>query len=251
MSNNRHRQSRTPADIDGRCFPGQACHSPGSRHRNLASGRRGHVTPTLIGMTVEVILESEVPDVERAAVAEVFESAGIEADVRGAYVRRSADILPWIIEITVAATAVRFVWAAIAGAGDEAGRDGWKGLKKLIAGLYEARRASRAPQGGVSLRDSGSKVEIQLPPDLPDAAYRRLCEIENPTAPLSGILKWDNDLQDWTDVFAGQYRCFYPGCTAPATQNRVHNPGPAVMLSRLLCDVHVAASDAGDPAVWE
>ena len=76
-------------------------------------------------MTVEVILESEVTDVERAAVAEVFESAGIEADVLGAYVRRSADILPWIIEITVAATAARLVWAAIAGAGDEAGRQGW------------------------------------------------------------------------------------------------------------------------------
>ena len=217
----------------------------------LPSGRRGHVTPTLIDMTVEVILESEVTDVERAAVAQVFESAGIPADVEGAYIRRSADLLPWIIEITVAATATRFMWAAVGGAGDEAGRDAWKGLKMLITGLYEARRASRAPQGGVSLRDSTSEIEIQLPPDLPDAAYRRLCEIENLTAPLSGILRWDNDQQDWTDVFAGQYRCFYPGCGAPATQSRVRHPGPTVVLSRLLCDVHADASDAGDPTVWE
>jgi len=199
-------------------------------------------------MTVEVILESEVADVEREAVTEVFESAGIQAEVRGAYVRRSADLLPWIIEITVAG---RFVWAAIGGAGDEAGRDGWKALKRLITRLYEARRASRAPQGGVSLRDSSSSLVIQLPPDLPDAAYRRLCEIENPTAPLSGILRWDNDLQEWTDVFTGMYRCFYPGCTALATQHRAHHPGPTVVLSRLLCDMHAAASDAGDPAVWE
>jgi hypothetical protein len=35
-------------------------------------------------MTVEVILESEVTDAERAAVAGVFESAGIQADVQGA-----------------------------------------------------------------------------------------------------------------------------------------------------------------------
>jgi len=151
----------------------------------------------------------------------------------------------------VAAAAGRFMWAAAAGAGDEAGRDGWKGLKRLITGLYEARRASRAPQGGVTLRDSGSKVEIQLPPDLPDAAYRRLWEIENPAAPLSGILRWDNALQEWTGVFTGQYGCFYPGCEALATQSRVCHPGPAVMLSRLLCDEHAAASDAGDPAVWE
>jgi hypothetical protein len=151
-------------------------------------------------MTIEVVLESEVTDVERAAVAEAFESAGIQADVQGAYVRRSTDLLPWIIEIIVTGVGARFMWAAAAGAGDEAGRDAWKRLKKLITDLYEARQASRAPQGGVSLRDSGSEVEIQLPPDLPDAAYRRLCEIENLTAPLSGILRWDNDLQDWTDV---------------------------------------------------
>jgi hypothetical protein len=202
-------------------------------------------------MTIEVVLESEVTDVERAAVAEAFESAGIQADVQGAYVRRSTDLLPWIIEIIVTGVGARFMWAAAAGAGDEAGRDAWKRLKKLITDLYEARQASRAPQGGVSLRDSGSEVEIQLPPDLPDAAYRRLCEIENLTAPLSGILRWDNDLQDWTDVFAGQYRCFYPGCAASATQSRVRQPGPAVMLSRLLCDVHAAAGDAGDLTVWE
>jgi hypothetical protein len=82
-------------------------------------------------------------------------------------------------------------------------------VKKLIIGLYEARQASRAPQGRVSvIRDSASKVAIQLPLDLPDAAYRGLLEIEKPTAPLSGILRWDNDLQDWTDVFTGQYRRF-------------------------------------------
>jgi hypothetical protein len=226
--------------------------SPDWRPMNLASGRRGRVARTLIGMTLEVILESEVPEVERAAVAEVFESAGIQADVKGAYIRRSADLLPWIIEITAAATVARFTWAAVAGAGDEAGRDAWKALKRLITSLYEARRTSRAPQGGVNFRDSEAKVEIQLPPDLPDAAYRRLWEIENPVAPLSGILRWDNDLQDWTDVFTGQYRCFYPGsCAAPATQSRVRHPGPGVVLSRLLCDEHAAASDAGDPAVWE
>ncbi len=41
MSNNHHRQQWTPADADGRCFPGQTCRSPGSPHRDLASGRRG------------------------------------------------------------------------------------------------------------------------------------------------------------------------------------------------------------------
>jgi hypothetical protein len=201
-------------------------------------------------MTIEVMLESEITDAERAAVAEVFESAGIKVDVQAAYIRRGVGLFPWIIDITVVAAGGRFMWAALGGAGDEAGRDGWKGLKRLIAGLYGARRASRAPQGGVILKDSESKVEIQLPPDLPDEAYRRLWEIDDLTAPLSRILKWDIDVRDWIDVFTGQYRCFHPGCTAPATQSRVRQPEPGVMHSRLLCDRHAAASDAGDPSVW-
>lgn len=202
-------------------------------------------------MTVEVIFESGATDAERAAVAEVFESAGIQADVQGTYIRRSADLLPWLIEFTVAWTIVKFLGAAAAGAADEAGRDAWKWLKRLNTGLYEARKASRAPQGGVTLKDPEEGIEILLPPDLPDLAYRRLFEIENPCAPLSGILKWDNDAQDWKDVFAGQYRCFYPGCPTWATQSRVRHPSPAVRQSRLLCDLHAAASDAGDLTAWE
>jgi hypothetical protein len=42
VSNNRHRQRRTPTDADGRSFRGQACRSAGSSHRDLASGRRGY-----------------------------------------------------------------------------------------------------------------------------------------------------------------------------------------------------------------
>jgi hypothetical protein len=41
VSNYRHRRQWTSADVDGRCFPGQARRATGSRHRDLASGRRG------------------------------------------------------------------------------------------------------------------------------------------------------------------------------------------------------------------
>ena len=43
MSNNRHRQPWAPADVGGRRFPGQTYQTPGSRHGNLASGRRGRL----------------------------------------------------------------------------------------------------------------------------------------------------------------------------------------------------------------
>jgi hypothetical protein len=199
-------------------------------------------------MAIEVSLEAEATAADRAAVAGVFESADIQADVRADYIRRSIDLLPWLIVISV--VTARFLWAAVGGAGDEAGRDAWKGLKGLITGLYEARRSSQAPEGGVSIRDEEARVEIQFPPGLPDLAYIRIIQIETPSAPLSGILRWNEDGQDWVDVFAGQYRCFYPGCSADATQNRVRSPAPGAMESRLLCDAHAAAADEGDPQVW-
>ena len=40
MSNNRHHQRWTPADVYGRTFPGHAHRSAGSARRDLASGRR-------------------------------------------------------------------------------------------------------------------------------------------------------------------------------------------------------------------
>lgn len=40
VSNKGHAQQWTPADIDGRQFPGQAHRSAGSAYRDLASGRR-------------------------------------------------------------------------------------------------------------------------------------------------------------------------------------------------------------------
>lgn len=66
------------------------------------------VITTLAGMIVEVSLEAEASADDRAAVAEVFESAGIQADVKATYIRRSAGLLPWLIVIAVT---VRFLWA--------------------------------------------------------------------------------------------------------------------------------------------
>jgi hypothetical protein len=168
----------------------------------------------------------------------------------GRFIRRSTSVLPWIIEIVVGGAIGKFLWAAAAGAGDEAGRDGWKALKRLIIQLYEARKASRAPQGGVTIRDKETGTLIQLPPDLPNEAYQRLYEIETFSAPLSGLLRWDAEAEAWRDMFVGEYRCMYPGCLSDATQSRVNRPSPKVMLSRLLCDDHAAAVDDGDMTPW-
>ena len=48
---------------------------------------------------VQVTLESECTEHDRSAVAASFESARIPVAVEGAYIRRSAEQLPWLIDI--------------------------------------------------------------------------------------------------------------------------------------------------------
>jgi hypothetical protein len=193
---------------------------------------------------VEVILESEATDADRAAVAEAFASVGITAQVEGAYARRSAQVLPWLIEIE--RDLKYLVDALILGGVAAAGADGWKALRELVGRLYKARRG----EGNVVVRDPDTNTEIPFEPDLPDEAYQRLLEIESPRAPQSGILRWDRERRQWVDPLAGRFRCRYPGCTEAATEGRVRQLSPTSSERREFCDPHAAAVDLGDDHAW-
>ena len=164
-------------------------------------------------------------------------------------IRESAADLPWLVMIFVGVAVGTFMKAALQGAGDEAGRDAWRALMRLIKAIYEARH-SRASRGSVSIRIVDPPVEIPLPPDLPEHAYQRLFEIENPRARLSGILMWDNEAQAWVDVLTEKLRCDYPRCSEQATQGRVRHSSETTIQRREFCDAHAKAADAGDPAAW-
>src|SRR5690348_16003245 len=103
---------------------------------------------------LEVMLETECTDADIAAVTEVFETAGIQADISPVLARRSADLLPWVLVLGGISVAWTFVKAAVQGAGDEAGREGWRALMRLVKALYEARKDSRSSQGMVSIETS-------------------------------------------------------------------------------------------------
>jgi hypothetical protein len=194
---------------------------------------------------VQVILESESTDADRATVAEVFESAGIRAEVEGAYIRESAQVLPWLIQIE---RDLKYLVDAVAlGGVAAAGADGWMLLKDLVTSLYKARKG----QGEVVLRDPDTRTEIPLPPNLPDEAYQKLLEIESPRAPQSGVLRWDRERHQWVDPLGGLLRCRYPGCTEAAVEGRVRQLSPTSMERREFCDPHAAAADLGDSRAWE
>jgi hypothetical protein len=194
---------------------------------------------------VHVILESESTEAERTAVGKIFEDSGIRATVEGAYIRESAEVLPWLIQIE--ANLRQMFGYLLAGATGAAGAEGWTRLKDLVIRLYEARKGT---PGDVTLKDPESRTEIPLPRGLPDEAYERLAEIENPRAPHSGILRWDRERQRWIDPLAGLLRCRYPSCGLAATEGRVRQLSATAMERREFCDTHAAAADLGDERAW-
>src|ERR1022692_3227231 len=121
-------------------------------------------------MAVNVMLERECTEADLAAVAEVFDGAGIPANVHGSIIRLSAADLAWIVAVALPGWAGwTFFKAALQGAGDEAGRDGWRALMGFVKGIYDKRDvASQVPEGTVTITVSEPPVEIVLPPDLPD-----------------------------------------------------------------------------------
>jgi hypothetical protein len=179
-------------------------------------------------------------------VAEIFEAAGIPAEVRSAYIRESAGaVLPWLVQIE--ANFKDLLGYVVAGAAGAVGAESWTRVRDLIRRLYEARKGS---SGGVTLKDPDTRTEISLPPDLTDEAYRRLGEIESLRAPQSGILKWNAEMREWIDPLAGRLRCRYEGCREPASQGRVRQLSPSSMERREFCDSHAAAADLGDDQAW-
>jgi hypothetical protein len=201
---------------------------------------------------LDVMIEKESTDADLAVVTRVFDAAGIPVKVHASVIRLSAGDLPWIVGIGIpVAAAWTFLKATLEGAGDEAGRDGWRALMGLVKGIYDNRNAvSGAPGGEVTITTPNPQVEIVLSPDLPELAYRRLWEIEEPRAPMSGILRWDPERRTWIDPLAGLLRCRYVRCPEPAIEGRVRQLSPTAIERREFCSVHAAAADLGDDQAW-
>lgn len=202
---------------------------------------------------VDVALEWGCTDADLEAVAEVFDEVGIRADVHGSIIKLSIADHPWdlVIMVPIALGGWTFLKAALQSAGEEAGRDGWHALMHFVRRLYEKRNASSsAPEGTVTLDAAYPPAQVRLPADLPDVAYRRLYELTELRAPLSGVLLWDRDAELWRDPLAGRRACQYPGCPKQAVEQRALRKDGSVHDRRFFCEVHTDAADMGDKEAW-
>jgi len=146
-----------------------------------------------MGTPVAVSVEAEASADEIAAVAAAFAEAGIAAEVTADFERRGAGgNYPWLVVFSVPAAAF---FTTIA---NEAGKDAYKVLKRLVDRIHEARKASSKPNGSLTLVDETTGTWIALPP--PDEAWRLLPEEQLMELP-SGSLRWNPETLRWRDAW--------------------------------------------------
>lgn len=146
----------------------------------------------------EVRLEAEASPAEIAAVKAAFEELRVEAQVDASLERRGIGDYPWTLFIIVPLTL--FLKAFAEATGKAAGEDAYARARRFFSGLYDARRQSMAPHGGVTIMDKDTRQWVSIPADLPEHAWRQLFEMEI-TKTESGVLRWDPRTETWRDVW--------------------------------------------------
>jgi len=192
-------------------------------------------------MDLTIVIESEASSAAQEAVEEVLAEHGLDSvDVRRAYIRESGDPLPWLALILINGTTftlATFFQEAIKAAAQEAGKEGWRVIRDLVEALTTRRQAQEGRPGSVTLRFEQSEVEIPMDSGLSEVAFRRMGELRNPSAPLSGTLRWDESTGQWVDSLKGRFICDEPACTEFATTSRIVSNGQK-STRIMLCDQH-------------
>jgi hypothetical protein len=145
----------------------------------------------------EAHLEAGASPAEVAAVKAAFDELGVEADVDASLERRGVGDYPWTLFIIVPVTI--FLKSFVEAAGKAAGDDAYAQARRFFSRLYDARRQSPAPRGGVTLMDKDTRQWVSIPEDLPEHAWRQLFEMEI-TKTESGVIQWDPRTETWRDV---------------------------------------------------
>ena len=142
-------------------------------------------------LNIEILLDAEALPHEVAAVEEVAQEEGLRAPVSASFFRNSLGDLPWVIFLLAPVSV--FFSAFLTGVGQEAGRDAYQAVRRLVSQLYGARRDG---QGGVAFWDSNTFTHVVLLPDLPEEAYGQLTQIGSEQLE-GGYWVWDFEKKRW------------------------------------------------------
>jgi hypothetical protein len=141
---------------------------------------------------LDITVETGTPQPEMDAVAAIFQSVGLRANVREGYIRLSADLdLPWVVMLMAPLTWVALQFAggvatkAGADAWDAYRRGGWRGLRRFIDEVVHA----RGREGTITVRDP-TGPDVRLHAAIPDEALSELADLDW-EAMSDGYLSWE------------------------------------------------------------
>ena len=142
-------------------------------------------------VNIDILLESDASDSEVAAVKAVAREEGIHGSVQTTWSSRGLEESPWVI--CLLAPFGVFFSAFFSTVGKEAGRDAYRGIRRLTSRLFGARRNSN---GSVELWDDNTRTHIILTADLPEEAYAQLAQ-KGLEQLKGGYWTWDSNLKEW------------------------------------------------------
>ena len=144
-----------------------------------------------MGIEALVTVPRPASEDELAALAAELRGAGLEFEDPEAEPQRFTGVEETLFVVVVVVPTLKGFFM---GLGQEAGRDAYKGLKRLVSRLRSIAR--REHDGVVVVQDQQSRARADLTPELDDAAYRALFELDF-DALKDGRLTWNAAAQRW------------------------------------------------------
>lgn len=142
-------------------------------------------------LRASVMLDRETPAGELADVRAAFAAAGIDGPCDAVVERYSADLLPWVIYVTVSYPIGRF----FGGFFEAAGEDGYRTFKAWVHDV----RAARGGHRGSVVVQSKDGTRVVLSSEIPDEALGALRKVDW-SQRACGDFIWDDDAGEWRDA---------------------------------------------------
>jgi hypothetical protein len=144
-------------------------------------------------MIERVVIDDTASPTEIARVAEVFRGYGFEVAPQPTYARRSAELLPWVLQVLLAAP----IGAFFVSFGSEAGKDTYEAVKDWIEALWRARKGAGAGHGSVELVDPDG-THVVASSTIPERALPALRDVDW-SKERGSYLIWDETKGRWYD----------------------------------------------------
>jgi hypothetical protein len=142
---------------------------------------------------IDVAADDLASEHELRAVDAAFRDAGFEVQSAAAVGRKSAEVLDWVLYVTLGAPIAAFFTAMAS----EAGKDSYSALNRWAKSIWEARRGAGTRSGSIVLRDS-DHTNLVLSSRLPDEALDAL-ERLNWDEVRGDYLVWNEAEGAWRD----------------------------------------------------